>query len=115
MPARLKRHFPYSGIPILAALIAIVWRAPFWGSWVESSAVQYENLFYIGASDLRRVTCYDPTDGHVVWRTDVFGWNWGRPLVTAREYSMTSWLRLSLRTKSTSSMSGIGLKPPSSR
>lgn len=61
---------------------AVVWRAPFWGSWVESTAVPYENLFYIGSSDLRRVTCYDPADGRVVWRTDVFGWNWGRPLVT---------------------------------
>lgn len=61
---------------------AIRWRAPFWGSWVESTAVPYENLFYIGASDSRRVTCYDPKDGRVVWRTDVFGWNWGKPAVT---------------------------------
>lgn len=61
---------------------AIAWRAPFWGSWVESTAVPYEKFFYIGSSDLRRVTAYDPTDGRVVWRTDVYGWNWGRPLVT---------------------------------
>ena len=62
----------------------IVWRALMWGSWVESTAVPYGNVFYIGASDLRRVTCYDPKDGRVVWRTDVYGWNWGRPLVTEK-------------------------------
>lgn len=62
----------------------LVWRAPFWGSWVESTAVAYGKLFYIGSSDLRRVTAYDPQDGRVVWRTDVFGWNWGRPLVTEK-------------------------------
>ena len=60
----------------------IVWRAPMWGSWVESTAVPVGDVFYIGASDLRRTTCYDPKDGRVVWRTDVYGWNWGRPLVT---------------------------------
>ncbi|HEY0372647.1 MAG TPA: PQQ-binding-like beta-propeller repeat protein [Thermoanaerobaculia bacterium] len=61
---------------------AIVWRALFWGSWVESSAVAFGDRFYIGSSDLRRVSCYDPKDGRLVWRTDVFGWSWGRPAVT---------------------------------
>ena len=60
----------------------IIWRALMWGSWVESTAVAFGDRFYIGASDLRRTTCYDPKDGRVVWRTDVYGWNWGRPLVT---------------------------------
>ena len=59
-----------------------VWRVPFWGSAVASTAVPYGGLFYIGASDLRRVTCFDPKDGRVVWRTDVYGWEWGRPAVT---------------------------------
>jgi outer membrane protein assembly factor BamB len=62
----------------------IVWRAFMWGSWVESTAVPYGDSFYIGASDLRRVTRYDPKDGRVIWRTDVYGWNWGRPLVTEK-------------------------------
>ncbi|MEO8216154.1 MAG: PQQ-binding-like beta-propeller repeat protein [Acidobacteriota bacterium] len=63
---------------------SVAWRALYWGSWVESSAVAWGKVFYIGASDLRRVTCYDPADGSVVWRTDVFGWNWGRPAVTEK-------------------------------
>jgi hypothetical protein len=24
----------------------------------------------------------NPADGHVLWRSDVFGWSWGTPLVT---------------------------------
>jgi outer membrane protein assembly factor BamB len=62
----------------------ILWRGLYWGSWVESSAVAYGNRFYIGSSDLRRVSCYDPKDGRLVWRTDVYGWNWGRPAVTEK-------------------------------
>jgi len=62
----------------------IVWRGLFWGSWVESSPVPYGDVFYVGSSDLRRVTCYDPKNGKVVWRTDVYGWNWGRPAVTEK-------------------------------
>jgi len=61
------------------------WRIGFWGSWVESSAVEgSDGLGYIGASDLRRVTCFDPKDGRIVWRTDVFGAPWGRPVVTEK-------------------------------
>ena len=63
---------------------ALVWRATFWGSWVESSAVPYGEFLYIGSSDLRRVSCYDPKNGRVVWRTDVYGWTWGQPLVTEK-------------------------------
>ena len=59
-----------------------LWTQSFWGSWVESTAVPYGPLFYIGSSDLRRVACYDPADGRVVWRTDVYGSPWGRPVVT---------------------------------
>ena len=40
-------------------------------------------MLYIGASDLRRVSAIDIRDGNVLWRTDVFGWTWGTPLVTA--------------------------------
>jgi len=62
----------------------VIWRAPFWGSWVESEPVACGGLFCIGASDLRRVTMFDPKDGRVVWRTDVFGWSWGRPAISEK-------------------------------
>ncbi len=60
----------------------ILWRSPFFGSWVESSPVVSNGLMYIGSSDLRRVTCYDPNDARILWRTDVYGWTWNRPCVT---------------------------------
>ncbi|HQR37714.1 MAG TPA: PQQ-binding-like beta-propeller repeat protein, partial [Blastocatellia bacterium] len=61
------------------------WRMTFWGSAVESSPVAGDGgLFYIGASDLRRVSAIDAKDGRVVWRTDVYGWAWPRPAVTDR-------------------------------
>jgi outer membrane protein assembly factor BamB len=59
----------------------VLWKTVLWGSSAESSAVPGGDLFYIGASDLRRITCYDPRDGRVVWRTDVYGIAWGRPAV----------------------------------
>ena len=61
---------------------ATKWRLGFWGSWVESTPVTCgDGLACVGSSDLRRVLCFDPRDGRIVWRTDVFGWSWGRPLV----------------------------------
>lgn len=59
-----------------------LWLNMFWGSAVESAPVPYESVFYIGSSDLRRVSCIDPAEGRVLWRTDVYGWAWGRPAVT---------------------------------
>jgi outer membrane protein assembly factor BamB len=61
---------------------AVAWRLIWWGSAVESTPVAYGDLAYMGASDLRRVTCFDPKQGRVLWRTDVYGWPWGRPAVT---------------------------------
>lgn len=60
------------------------WRLFFWGSWVESTPVVRDGVIYVGSSDLRRVSAINPEDGHVLWRSDVFGWNWGTPLVTER-------------------------------
>ncbi len=60
------------------------WRLYFWGSWVESTPVVRDGVIYIGSSDLRRVSAIDPTDGHVLWRSDVYGWSWGTPLVTEK-------------------------------
>lgn len=61
-----------------------IWRALLWGSAAESPAVPYGDYFYIGASDLRRITCYDPKDARVIWRTDIYGVTWGRPVVTEK-------------------------------
>lgn len=57
------------------------WKTYFWGSWVESAAVAVDGVLYIGSSDLRRVSAIDPADGRPLWRSDVFGWTWGTPLV----------------------------------
>jgi outer membrane protein assembly factor BamB len=60
-----------------------IWRMLFWGSAVESSAVPAgDGLFYIGASDMRRVSLIDSKEGRVLWRTDVFGLPWPSPAVT---------------------------------
>jgi outer membrane protein assembly factor BamB len=54
----------------------------FWGSSVESDAIAADTLFYVGASDLRRVTLADARDGRVLWRSDVYGWAWNRIALT---------------------------------
>lgn len=58
------------------------WRQGWWGSWVESTPVAAGELAIVGSSDARRVTCFDPKNGDVAWRADVFGWSWGSPVVT---------------------------------
>lgn len=66
---------------------AQLWKLGFWGSWVESTAVpapENNGVGYVGSSDLRRVVSFDVTDGRILWRTDVFGCPWGRPLVTEK-------------------------------
>jgi outer membrane protein assembly factor BamB len=57
------------------------WKTFFWGSWVESTPTLSGGVLYIGSSDLRRVSAIAPEDGHVLWRTDVYGWTFGTPLV----------------------------------
>jgi outer membrane protein assembly factor BamB len=61
---------------------SVLWRLIWWGSAVESTPVAFGGLAYIGASDLRRVTCFDAAEGRVLWRTDVYGWAWAAPAVT---------------------------------
>lgn len=58
-----------------------LWKLYFWGSWLESTPVHAEGILYVGSSDLRRVSAIDPTNGHVIWRTDVYGWTFGTPLL----------------------------------
>jgi len=45
--------------------------------------VLVDGLIYIGASDYRRVTAFEPATGRAVWGTDVRGMDWGSPVVTA--------------------------------
>jgi outer membrane protein assembly factor BamB len=58
------------------------WRMQLWGSSAESEATPAGgSLFYFGSSDLRRVALMDASDGRVLWRTDVLGWAWPKPIV----------------------------------
>lgn len=59
-----------------------VWTQYWWGSWVESSAAERDGLAYIGAGDLDRVSCIEPSSGRNQWRSEVGGWVLQRPLVT---------------------------------
>lgn len=53
------------------------------GSWIESAPRLEDGVLYLGSSDLRTVTALDPTTGAARWSTDVLGWSWGTPAVTA--------------------------------
>ena len=60
------------------------WMMQPWLSAVESSAVpDHGTLFFIGSSDMRRISYMDAKDGRVLWRTDVYGWPWATPEVAA--------------------------------
>lgn len=61
-----------------------VWSQNWWGSWVESTAVELDGLAYIGSGDLEMVSCLDPATGKNLWRTDVGGWVFRSPAVTAK-------------------------------
>jgi outer membrane protein assembly factor BamB len=59
------------------------WMMQPWLSAVDSSAVPDKGTrFFIGSSDMRRVSYMDAKDGSVLWRTDVFGWPWATPEVS---------------------------------
>jgi outer membrane protein assembly factor BamB len=61
----------------------VLWKMVFWASSVESPAVpDKDSRFFIGSSDLRRISLIDSKDGTVLWRTDVFGWAWPRVALT---------------------------------
>jgi len=60
-----------------------LWHTTFWGSWIESTPTLVDGVLYVGSSDLGRVSALDPNDGRVLWRTDVYGWTFGTPLVTS--------------------------------
>jgi outer membrane protein assembly factor BamB len=56
-----------------------VWSQPYWGSWIESSAVFHGGTGYIGSGDLFLVSAFDPASGRNLWRSHVGGWVVQRP------------------------------------
>lgn len=61
---------------------SVAWTHSYWFSWVESTPVVRDGTGYVGASDYRRVTAFDPATGKARWATDVRGMCWGSPVVT---------------------------------
>ena len=59
-----------------------VWKTRYWGSWVESSPVVFDNTIYIGSSDFRKVYALDPSDGKALMHANVEGWAWPTVAVT---------------------------------
>ncbi len=69
----------------------VAWRRYQWGTWVESSASIRDGLAYVGSSDGASVSAWRAKDGTRLWITDVLGWSWGQPAVTAdRVYAAVS-------------------------
>ena len=61
------------------------WMMQPWLSAVDSSAVPDEGTrFFIGSSDMRRVSYMDAQDGRVIWRTNVYGAPWATPEVSGQ-------------------------------
>lgn len=61
---------------------SVAWKFSYWFSWVESTPQLRDGIMYVGASDYRRVTAFDPSTGREIWSTDVGGMCWGWPAVT---------------------------------
>ncbi|MGD8689573.1 MAG: PQQ-binding-like beta-propeller repeat protein [Gammaproteobacteria bacterium] len=51
------------------------------GSWVESSAVPGNGRIYLGSSDDRKLSAFDPRTGEEVWKFNTGGWSWATPAV----------------------------------
>jgi outer membrane protein assembly factor BamB len=70
---------------------AVAWTRYQWGTWVESSASVRDGIAYVGSSDGACVSAWDAASGTRRWLTDVLGWSWGQPAVTAdRVYACSS-------------------------
>ncbi len=72
----------YDFLALDAATGAVLWDRYVWFSWIESSAVVRDGVAYVGSSDAAALSAYDAASGRTRWSTDVFGWAWGRPLVS---------------------------------
>jgi outer membrane protein assembly factor BamB len=62
---------------------ARAWERFQWFSWVESTPRLDGGVLYLGSSDNRKVRALDPADGRTRWSTDVNGWAWAQPAVSA--------------------------------
>lgn len=62
----------------------VLWKRYVWMSWVESSATIRGGVAYVGSSDAAAVLAFETRTGRPMWSTDVHGWSWGQPAVTAR-------------------------------
>ncbi len=98
--ARTKLGGPIASAPVIAGDILLVggrdyllyglrrsdlgiaWRDTYWFSWVESIPALADGLAYIGGSDFRRISAFEPATGKIHWATDVRGITWGAPVVT---------------------------------
>ena len=68
----------------------VLWNRYFWFSWVESSAAIRGGIAYLGSSDGALLQAFETRGGRPVWRTDVYGWAWGQPAVTAERIYLGS-------------------------
>lgn len=67
------------------------WTYYVWMSWIESSATVREGMAYVGSSDAAAIYALDTATGRLTWKSDVRGWSWGQPAVTAdRVYAGTA-------------------------
>ncbi|MGE0454048.1 MAG: PQQ-binding-like beta-propeller repeat protein [Vicinamibacteria bacterium] len=67
------------------------WTRYLWFSWIESSPTLRDGVAYVGSSDAAIVLAVDTQTGRDVWTSDVWGWAWDQPAVTAdRVYIGTS-------------------------
>ena len=62
---------------------ARTWERFQWFSWVESTPRLVDGVLYLGSSDNRTVRALDPADGRTLWSTDINGWAWAQPAVSA--------------------------------
>jgi outer membrane protein assembly factor BamB len=69
---------------------AVAWQRYVWFSWIESSAAIRNGTAYVGSSDAAVVGAYAVASGRRLWATDVHGWAWGQPAVTADRVYMTT-------------------------
>lgn len=73
----------YDLLALDAATGVVAWQRYIWFSWVESSPVVRDGIAYVGSSDAAAVYAFDVATGRQVWKSDVWGWAWDQPAVTA--------------------------------
>lgn len=56
-----------------------IWKYCYDFSWVESSAVAFENTIYVGSSDLCHVYAFNAKNGSIKWLVNLEGDTWSTP------------------------------------